>query len=395
MFRFSVCILGFLASVTAANAQDAQTVNLYYRNANNAQNFTLDLNAPTDPGFVVIGASPKNVTDPGDFKQFAIHTGSFFQNGELKPGLAVSGVPFWWVNRDLTLEQYANFDSVPGGLNSFERILARTQFSLATVGIKDETGKEGIKLGTGLQTQLLDSQDIRRDKRNLVCIDKSWKSLRAEYDHVRSQAFADTVVAIEQDPALDFNEEFERRAGAASSAVLARYDLLYARCKDVAELRFLQQASWIFGFGAAARSHNGNASSLVFTGASFWSTYRSAFGKNMAAILFVKADIDTDFKVTDGQFASANAFEGALALALEELTWKLDATASYHFRDFQNPAFDEDYFQFSATAALKVRDGVWIEATAGTRTNAKFQEQGFALLQLKMDLSDAINAVTR
>lgn len=364
-----------------------------------ASEFTLDLNAPTAPGFVVIGAMPKNVADPGDLKQFSVHTGSFFSDGKLKPGLAVSGLPYWWSIREITHEQYANSDAdgrpVEGGLEDFERILARTQFSLATVEFKDAQGKDGVKLGAGFQTQMLDRQDIRLNVKNYDCVTGSWDRVERRFAALIKTVSEGAQKAVDDDGTLDFNEEFKRQLKEAQTKVVADYDNDYEKCKKQAEKRFLQEPSWTIGAGVAARSRNGDVDDLTFNGASVWSTYRAPFGGNLAAIVYAKADIHTDFKVASGALVTGDAFEAAFAFALEEPTWKLDATASYHFRDFQNSAFDDDYFQFSATAAFKVRDGVWLEASAGTKTDAKFGQDGFGLIQLKMDLSTPVMDATK
>jgi hypothetical protein len=382
MFRHVIIATGLAIVPEDVAGQQAPDTTLLEIGPRKAGEFVLDLNAPTDPGFVVVGASPKDFADPGNMKQFAIHTAGFVDDGKLKPGLAVSGMPYWWINRDLSMEQYANTDAVRGGLGRIERVFARTQVSLATVEYQDETGATGVKVGAGFQSQLLDSQDIRLDPQNIECVRQAWDR--------PSEAYIEATNAIlPQHPDVDISTKFDAQSAELKANMVSSYDAAYMKCKQAAAKRFLAKSAWNVGFGAAMRSRNRKFGNLTFNGASFWSSYRAPLGENFAAVLFARGDVQTDYKLSSGMVGTANGFEAALALAIEKPDWKIDTTASYHYRDYREAGLsDENYLQVSATAAYKLSQGVWLEASAGQRSGTKHQAGGFGLLKLKMDLSN-------
>jgi len=398
MWKFILVVPGILYSLTLqAKAQDVAT--LLENNAQNASNFMLDLNTPTAPGFVVIGASPKSVADPGNFKEFSAHTASFVDEGKLKPGLAISAQPFWLFNRDMTLEQYAGVDrigtDVVGGLSKWERVIARTQLSAASVEGNKKNGKTGVKLGLGFQTQLID----RQDPRNLpaaLCLVKAWDGhAQHAVNAVTLEIIKKINQEIDKDPFVDRAKlEKEITEKAYDDLKLPIYDAAKKECEKEAEMRFLRSPSWMVGAGAAGLSNDGKIDDLSFDGVTFWSTYRRPFGsKKKALVFFVKTDVDRDFKVAGNRTASGDAYEIAISYALEETTWKLDATASYQTRRFDNSRFDDDFFKYSATAAYKVKEGVWLEATAGTKANSKSNDENFGLVQLKTNLSGVLKKI--
>ncbi len=390
--------VGATATIGTAVAQESSspaTTTLIDRKSDRADNFDLDLNAPTAPGFVVIGATPKDVADPGSIKDFGIDVASFVSNRKLQPGLAISTAPFWWVDRPITLEQYRGIKedgvtAVDGGLSYWQRVLARTQLSVATTGGQDKNKKDGVRAGIGVQAQLLDSQDQRFDVESYRCTQTAWdEHVSEKLDTLRLQAFRDARKRKEKDDSLNriaLRQEFLAKKQAA---LLANYEKARKQCEKDAEKRFLKASSWMVGLGVAAKSENGDAGDIEDDGASFWSSYRMAFGDagDKAVVFFVKADADKSFNLDKGKIAEGDAVQAAISFALEEQTWKFGVTASYNYRDFRSGAIkDDDFLRYSATAAYKVKNGVWVEASGGAVSGAKFDEEGFGLVQLKLDL---------
>ena len=121
-------------------------------------------------------------------------------------------------------------------------------------------------------------------------------------------------------------------------------------------LAFPDHNSWLIGAGIAGNSIDVTLTNLNSPGLSVWTTFVRPFGENKSLILFGKADIDHDIDIGQSLTSSANSYHTAISLATEEPEqWKLEATASYHFRDVNTATFDDQYFQFSAGGAYKIR----------------------------------------
>lgn len=367
---------------------------LLSNNAQNAKSFQLDLNTPTSPGFVVIGASPNKVSQPGSLQELVIDNAGFVENGSLKPGLAINFQPFWLFGNEVTLEQYAGKnwggDPVPGGFGPMKRALARTQLSFASVKGENAKATTGARLGAGFHTQLLDGSDPR-DLESAKCIVDAWQetdqpTLDSATLEIKNQIDAEK----EKNPGVDEEALLKKVSERVFNEFKTpEYDKAYKNCLTAAEQRFLQARSWMVGAGVAASSASGNLDDLSYAGTSFWTTFKQPFGLNKSIMLFSQADFDRRFATGAGTILTGNSYHAAVSLAIEELAWKLDATASYHFSDATSASFTDDYLQVALNGAFKLRDGIWLEGSLGTRTGSTTQNDSFGLVQLKFDLSNA------
>ena len=385
-------------SVTPALAEDDPIV-LLDRNAKNAKSFRLDLSTPTAPGFAVIGASPKEIVEPGTLQEFAVHTASFVEDGQINPGIAMNYQPFWLFNSDLTLEEYAGFDlndkPVEGGLGKLARIFARTQISAATVEGASPKSKTGVRIGLGFHTELLDGPDARNVAAARCYITAYEEHLARDEGKMALRIIKAVNEQTHKDPSADRDAIAAKVAKKEFDAQKTpNYDKALKDCRDAAERRVLEANSWLLGAGAATSSTTKNFDDTRFAGASVWSTFKYPFGSGKALTLFGKADFDQTFDVAGGATASADFYHTALSIALIEQEWKLDATASYHVRDGSRSSLSDEYFQVSLDGAYKLREGAWLEASFGNRSGARFEDDQFGLVQLKLDLSAAASAFT-
>lgn len=394
---FYLCFVFYSVLLTGAHGQVGLTSNGAGTEHDKASKLELDLNTPTAPGFVVIGALPKGAADSGNLPKLVIDSAGFVEDGKLKPGLAITTLPYWWKDHEFTLEQYANHDNaVFGGLTPTERIAARTQLSIATVEHEAKNNKSGIKVGIGLQSQLLDSQDPRRDQQTIDCINQAWIPFGSELDDIAIKANLDAIAAHKQDPSVDVRKLRTKLIKERAEILFATYDIEYAKCKEAAKERFLRAPSLMVGAGFAGLTESGKSDDLEFDGASFWTTYRRPFGaEKKALVFFIKADIDREFEVAPKQMAKGDGFEMAISYALEQPTWKLEATASFQHRDFKNDKFDDDHFRFSVTGVYKLKENVWLETTWGTKTNGKADDENFGLVNLKTNLGETLSKLTK
>lgn len=385
--------IALLASPSSATAEE-DVFSLFEQDAQSAKSFQLDLNTPTSPGFSVIGASPNRVTNPGSLQELVFDNAGFVENGSLKPGIAINFQPFWLFGGDVTLEEYSgqflSGEANPEGFSRLQRILARTQLSIASVQGENASLTTGVRYGFGFHTQLLDGSDPR-DIAAAKCTIKAWNT---HAQHITDQIALNIITQVNaaraKNPNVDtkavkeklVSQEFDRLATPG-------YDKAYEDCTTEAEWRFLRARSWMIGSGIAISSSSGNLDNFAYSGSAFWTTVKQPFGSNKSFVLFGQADFDRRFAAGSGAMVSGNSYNLAASLALEELTWKLDATASYHFSDAHFTSFTDDYLQFALNGAFKLRDGIWLEGSLGTRTGSSVENDSFGLVQLKLDLSKA------
>jgi hypothetical protein len=392
MDRFlALSCLALCAGVSPAASQDASeptVLDLIDNRTSLAASYRLDLSSAGSPGFVV-NASPKEIFEPGNLKDFAIDIANFIENGRLKPGVAVNMQPFWQFNRHTTIEQYSgvNLDGSEnaGGFRPWQRILARTQIGLAVIEGANEATQEGVRVGVGAVTELFDGPDPR-NVALAMCHIAAWGRFAKKNREDVARRALEYIVAH----GGDIDEVTDNLAAElAEQLTLGDYDQAVAACNETEKRRVENSPSWIVGGGFAASSDDASLGALQYSGASFWSSSTLPFAENRSFQLFAKADLDRKLTGAGGISANGNAFHGAAALAFSDPgTWKLDATASYHWQDADFDALDDAYFQFSVGGAFKVRDGVWLEGAFGTRTGADHRDESFSSLKLKFDVGE-------
>ncbi len=404
--RSLIACLATIPLVTEANAQATgptpEDKAAIEANAKSADKLDLDLETPTAPGLVMVGISPKDAADPGNLKDFSVDLASLADGGSIKPGIALSGTPYWWSLFDgdgegsvKTIDYYRNETT------RFERLWARTQVSLGTAEFKGGNNKNGAKIGFGVSTQLLDSQDQKFQKATSNCIHGVWQS-RIEPQLVPTletnlsrRAKQEAVIppnatrleklALYRKKFIElYDEELEKLK-------VADFKKEKAACLEQAKDRFNAAPSWVVGGGLAAVSDNGKLEDVAYGGASFWSTYKLPItGDGTGAFtFFARGDLDRDFKLKNGGTGEADALLFAVSGVYQSEDLKFDATLSYNYKDYDSPALgDDDFLRYSGTVSVKVREGVWVEATAGAVSNGKFEEEGFGLINLKLGFGD-------
>jgi hypothetical protein len=388
--RTRAAALASAVAGTVAHAEQPHNIALIDNRSSLAQSYRLDVGRAGSPGFVV-NIAPKELFEPGNLSEFVLDLANFVENGRLKAGVAVNLQPFWMFNSHLTLEEYAGYDRegrpVPGGLRPWQRIVARTQIGLAAIDGASEITEDGVRLGFGMTTELLGASDPRN-------VDHAECRIKA-YDRFappgREEVARQMLQRIQQ-AGGDLDESSDKEAAKlAASLELADYDRAVLACNELEKYRVENAPSWIVGGGFAASSIDASFAALEYSGASLWSSSKFPFAQNRSFQLFAKADFDRPLFGEGGLTSTGNAFHGAAALSfVDPGAWNLNATASYHWQDANANALDDDYFQFSVGGAFKVRDGVWLEGSFGTRTGARHRDESFSLLQLKFDASQPL-----
>jgi hypothetical protein len=86
------------------------------------------------------------------------------------------------------------------------------------------------------------------------------------------------------------------------------------------------------------------------------------------------------------KLVKGDEFTSGLGLALERHRWKLDGALSYVKQNYSNVALpSDDYMLGTVRGAIRVRDWLWLEASAGTTSGRNFGNDPFFSVNIKID----------
>ncbi len=349
------------------------------REAESADKFDVDLFSPRAPALITLGVSPQNADDAGVFADFGYDFASVGDSGKLGLGVAVSGTPYWWVPRELTLDEYRN------GRSPLERISARTQLSLGAARAGTEH-HEAIALAFGIQTQLLDAQDPKFDAASYDCVHEAWQRLRrpAHQEAVQDIA-AEIAKALQEGKSLDLEALQEQQLQPASSE---DFEAARRHCRDEAGARLLARPSWKIGLGLGARSDEPSLGHFDYDGVSLWSAYRQPLDVRgrYALFGFLRGDLHKVFDMQNDLSAEGKAATAGLGAAYQ-LTWlRVEGAASFNRRDFDTAGFGrDDFLRYSGTVDVRIRDGLWLEAGGGAFSGSDFLRGAFYSASVKIN----------
>ncbi|NWG46864.1 MAG: hypothetical protein HXY25_10010 [Alphaproteobacteria bacterium] len=367
----------------ARAADDPTGEDALLRHFLSADRFDLDLFAPSGPAIVTMGASPRQASEPGAIQDFAIDLGTVNDGTGTHLAAAVSALPYWWGGRALTLDEYRTQTS------PFARILARTQGSigLSTAGADPF---DALRLGLGLQTQLLDAQDHRMDAAMAACLHSAWDTHRRSAHERAAQALAAAITEAEAagrpigDIDLGALQLAELSKGAPTAWLAARES-----CQEEGLRRLLARPSWLVGLGASARSEEDAWGSLAYDGLSGWTSLRLPLaGKGRyAGFAFLRGDLDRVFDFDDGGTAEGDALTGGLGLGYQTPAFRLDLSAAHTHRRYEGSG-EEDFQRYGASLDLRLFEGFWLELSGGTTVSSETTDGVYGGVSVKVSWGD-------
>jgi hypothetical protein len=389
---FTRALSGFIAvaalvlplKAAAENAQLSPEVDPSFQNA---RGFDLALFAPSAPGFVVLGLSPRRAADPGAFRTFGFDVTNLSSGDGYDLGGALSFEPFWWGHNDLTLKQYQ--DETTG----LERVFARTQVSLAaSYGSGNKLSLYGF--GVGAQAQLLDDQDERYDPHSYDCIRQAWQKLRAPLHQSADDAVFDYLTSHPDASAAELKAIRDAVLAKQGAPSAAAFETARNACRDLAELASLAKPSLIVGVGGKMRTKDADFGSWRGDGGSVWATYREpVFEDGLVSLdLFGRYSFSTTLNLFDkGPLGNAKGNEGilGLGLALERPWWKVDGAISYVAQDFEPAALGNVRFpEASISGAIRIKSGLWLQASVDDAFGGAENGKPSVGVNVKYDWSD-------
>ncbi len=350
-----------------------------------ADSFDIDLFAPVAPALISLGVSPRNVSDPGAIQDFDYDIASV--GGDLSTGIgaAISINPFWIGAQPITLNEYRNEKSWAG------RVWARTQVSFGAARAGTEN-LDAIVLGLGMQTQLLDAQDHRFDRKSYMCIDDIWNRYRRD-DHERrlQQAIGENLDVLEQaEDGAEIEIDLPILNGTGEPSQQANLQLYLderRKCRDGAISRLLAAPSWKVGGGTGLRSEEGSLGNFDYNGGSLWTSYRQPLDARgrFAAFGFLRGDKDVVVDLKNDQEAEADSLLAGLGLAHQRTWLRIDASVAFTRRDFEDFAANrDDFLTYAGTVDVRLREGIWIGVGGGAFTGSRFTDGGFYSTRLRI-----------
>jgi hypothetical protein len=352
----------------------------------NADDFALELFAPTAPALVTLGMSPRRMADPGAFRDIEIDFANISSDDRYKLGAAIGGTPYWWLHRDTTIGDYrAKTDRV-------DRILARTEVSAAAAYVHYAPA-DFYNLGIGIQTQLLDRQDHRLDPQSFECLTKAWDDYRRPANQAADDAVLDYLTshpdATEEDLTRVRDQALAQAQGTATGFATARDS-----CRIEAGQRALGRSSLMIGGGVNSRTINTRFDGLRYDGGAVWGAYRQPLVKSgfLSLELFAQYRFDGVLDVpknASSVLVTGDEFTGGGGLALEQNWWKLDGALSYVDQTYSNVALaSDDYAVGVVRGAVKVHRGLWLQASVGDTVGRNFSNDPFFSFNVKFDLDE-------
>ncbi len=349
--RWGASVCAAVSLMAAASAGDLPD--------ENAGRFDLPLFAPSSPGFVALGLTPRRTADPGASRTFGFDAANLSNASGFSLGGAFSLEPYWFGHRDLTLKQYREQTT------AWERLFARTQMSLAA-SYTNAGSMHAYDAGLAAQAQLLDAQDERYDPGSNSCLLQAWQSIRQPVQQAADDAVLDYVSThpdASDEELKKVRDKVLEEKGQASEAAFAR-----ARdaCRDGAALKALSRPSLMAGFGSKLRlSGTGPAG---WDGSSFWATYRQPLWDQglVSLVMFGRYSIAGRFVTTLRSRPEVKGDEATAGggLAIEKDWWRLDLSGSYVAQRYSNfTPSRADYGEAALTGAVRFREGLWAQAS--------------------------------
>lgn len=326
----------------------------------------LDTAIPEAPGFAVIGFSPTQVVDPSASRiTLASLVNYVDEKGNLKPGLAVGGIPYLWLNPSLTLNQYR-------ALRGFDAVMARTQVSAGYA-----EGGEGManRLGFGFTTELFNDSDYRHDEKLYTCVRDAYLGLTSELSSGRpARRSAARLAAMKElnhgivppdtHPAW-LRPDVLARAFVIENEMEAQLEQNFeggsgvADCRTAAADRYAKSVRFTVAGGVALKSTGSGLDNADYDGASFWAAYRRPFmtERRVYATAFGRYDFDKKAATPAGGQQNYDRTTLALVAGYEpDERLKASVQAGYDRLDYRGagPFADEKSTFYAATVTYRL-----------------------------------------
>lgn len=365
----------FSALLIAAPAARAQEPADEYENADR---YDLDLFGPTGPALVSLDVTARRASAPATPNDFDFDSGDSKFPGSNRIGVSASFSPYWIGERRVTLSEYRS------ETGAFERMFARSQVSAGLARIANDD-IHAWRFGAAAQTQLLDAQDHRYDREAYECLHAAWNRTQRRQHESLAQQLAE---AFAEDEEADLGVIQEEGLDAIDSS---DFETARDRCSDESAWRLLAKPSWLAGAGVGWRSDPNEFSGFDYDGASLWTNYRQPLTPTGRFAVFGLARVDLDRRIDLDELVLApkgDSIEVGGGGAIQNPRFRLDLAATYNRNRFNGVLTRDDFMRYTATADIRIREGLWVEGSIGVNEGSRFNDGFFGGAKLIVSWSD-------
>ena len=359
---------------------------------------------PVSPAFTVLNVTPNKVIRPRTPNDFATSVlNNVDPNGNFQQGLALDFNPYLlWAGDRLTLRDYQT--------DLTERLLARTQISIATTKGREDADKSA-RLAIGLQlSPWLESDPKLEGSELLTCMGKQ---------------LSDALLKMKTPPSRSASDEeqLEHHATLLKAVSLALDDKKnepYKACREKHRKLEDNSSGWTLGIAPSWSSNDGDLDDLEWNGFSFWSSLSlnldlkeipgvkdltgvkgASSGSFGQAIIHARYTMDEEvanpalvgnFIQQDSLILSGklrfNGPAGQKSDIVRDMKFSLEGALVDASRD---NGVDDTYYQWTADTEFRlpgIADNLSLVISAGTTSNREGKNETFAGASIQWGFTD-------
>ena len=362
-------------------------------------------NVPVSPAFTVLNVTPDTVIRPRTPNDFATSLlNNVDPNGNFQQGLALDFNPYLlWAGDRLTLQDYQN--------SVAERLLARTQISIATTKGREDDDKSA-RLALGLHvTPWLDSDPKLKDSKLLGCM---VTQLSAAMKTFQGPPPPKSAGSAKQQAHAD------RLKQAASLALDPEKSARYKACRENHRKAEENSSGWVLGLAPSWNSSDGDLEDLEWSGLSFWSSLSmnldmarlpgvgnlagfrgidsASVGQAVFHVRYTK-DEEVANPAESGKFLEQDSlilsgklrFDGPGGQDGDVVRDMKFSVAGALIDASRDNGVDDTYYQWSAEAEFqmpKIAENLYLVISAGTTSGREDENESFAGVSIKWGFTD-------
>jgi hypothetical protein len=293
----------------------------------------LILESPTSPAAKLIG-SDKTILSVSTSAVLATQLlNGLNSDGDFQTGVAFDILPYSLIRgNDLTLEEYRK--------SGFQRFLANTKFSVATVVASDKARRAAL----GVEFMLINDSDPRIDM-----------EYQKELNEISEKFITPVAKICLPGKCLEPEERL---------ALLQKIAPSVQEAQKEAKQRLEKKTVWTLGLGQSWVTPSGSYQNLQGEGMGFWTTYRQSIGGNTKLLLHASMRNKERTKQSDGNFANVDTLLGGVRLLSGDDNFRFSLETAYNRESQENNQIN-NYLSFGVGLEPRIADNTWLSVSFG------------------------------
>jgi hypothetical protein len=299
----------------------------------------LILESPTSPAAKLIG-SDKNILSISTSAVLATQLlNGLNSDGDFQTGITFDILPYSLIRGDdLTLEEYRQ--------SSFQRFLANTKFSVATVAAADKSRRAAL----GVEFMLINDSDPRMD----MTYQERLNEISVEFIK----------------PEAKICLPGKCLTPAQRLALIQQIAPSVKEAQKEAKQRLEKKTVWTLGLGQSWVSSSGNYQNLQGEGMGIWTTYKQSIGGNSKILLHTSLRSKERTKQSNGDFSNVDTLVGGVRLLSGDDNFRFSLETAYN-RESQEINRINEYLSFGVGLEPRITDNTWLSVAFGCSTGRK------------------------